>query len=266
MKVIENIKSNYWEDPIRFFEFEKFEDKIKDCLLFIGAQPHEDIFKHANVPKYFLSLEEQWTEFDTTYKFVDHVEKIFTICPIAAQQRPKREYVYFPFNFKYAPVSDIDNKPYDVIYIGEHMPPHVTNIIKTIVNFNYRFASFTPKFGVTTDVGVTYSEKLNLISKSKATVVHNLVFEGNPQLKSRPFEAAASKSLIVCKKDNFGTLEKWFEPGLDFIYYEKDEDLNDVLREVVNNFKNYKHIIENAYIKVQNYTPENFLKTYIGVK
>jgi phosphatidylglycerophosphatase A len=56
--VVRNFEANYPEDPIRFFNFEDYNEDTKDCILFIGAHPHNSISNPNNLPKYFLSTED----------------------------------------------------------------------------------------------------------------------------------------------------------------------------------------------------------------
>ena len=106
-------------------------------------------------------------------------------------------------------------------------------------------------------------EKLNLISKSKITIVHNLTGNYTPQLKSRPFEAALCKSLILCKKDDWNFIEEWFVEGEDFLYYNDSNDLKLLIDNILNNYDSYSNMIENSYNKaINNYTTRKFVEKY----
>jgi spore maturation protein CgeB len=111
---------------------------------------------------------------------------------------------------------------------------------------------------------VSYSEKIKLISESKIDVVHSLTGSGTPQIKTRPFEAAFCQSLIICKKDKWNIIEKWFEPNKEFLYYENQEELEILIKDVLENYDKYLPIIENAYHRaINNYTTEHFVKKYL---
>jgi spore maturation protein CgeB len=85
-----------------------------------------------------------------------------------------------------------------------------------------------------------------------------------PQIKSRVFEAAFSKSLILCGYDYWNTIEYFFKPDEDFIYYTSMADLQEKLNEISNNYHKYTHIVENAYKKsINNYTTEKFVERYL---
>jgi hypothetical protein len=136
-----------------------------------------------------------------------------------------------------------------------------------------------------THKSVDNKEKLRLITSSKISLVHNLLYptkehidfiktipnwEGNeafslldqeivPQIKGRVFESALCKSLILCKKDQFNVIEHFFEPNKEFIYYEDEKQIQNIL----DNYDDYQHIIEAAYNKAQNYTTKAFFNKYL---
>ncbi|MBE90458.1 MAG: hypothetical protein CMM76_13590 [Rhodospirillaceae bacterium] len=84
-----------------------------------------------------------------------------------------------------------------------------------------------------------------------------------PQLKTRSFEAAANKSLMLVCYDEFRHIETWFTEGEDFIYFQPGE-LECTLREVLQNFKNYEHIVASAYNKTSSlYKTSNFWNDFV---
>jgi spore maturation protein CgeB len=103
-----------------------------------------------------------------------------------------------------------------------------------------------------------------LVANSKISVVHNFISPTIPQVKTRPFEAAFSKTLILCKFDKFKTLESWFTPGEDFLYYYEDSELKGMIQNILNNYSDYSSMIENAYVKAKNeYTTRHFVEKYL---
>jgi spore maturation protein CgeB len=271
MKVISNFTANYPEDPIRFFNFEEFEDRSNDCLLFVGCHPDSTIKDSAEVPKFLFSTEEQYNpEYQNndpfkTDTYVPYVDKIFTICDSKVTKRQKRQNVFFPFNKSLVPEQT--EKIYDVIYTGFANIPHVQELTSIISKFNYRFVSFSNQTGRETDINVSYVDKLKLVSQSKCSIVHNLLSCGTPQLKSRPFESAISKTLMLVLRDEYNVIEEWFTPGEDFIYFDTQEGLEELITETTQNYSNYIHIAENAYNKAINeYSTEKFIEKYIGFK
>jgi hypothetical protein len=265
MKVISNFSKNYNEDPIRFFDFERYENQSNDVYLFIGSYPDDSIFEKNDKKKIFFSTEEQTWNQDSTDSYLNNVEKILTICPPKITNRQKRQSVFFPFNENFIP--DKTEKKYDAIYTGYATGFHVEIILNTIKKFNYRYVSFSNIPGLTTDSNTTYSQKLNLISQSKCCVVHNLVSNGTPQLKSRPFEAAFCRSLMLVYKDDFNIIEEWFTPNEDFLYFENETELMNIISDTKSNYQKYENIISNAFEKsLREYTTEKFIEKYIGFK
>lgn len=206
--------------------------------------------------------------------------------------------IFFPFNKEYIPPKT--KKIYDVIYTGHIVSGKLLDDLKTISKFNYRLVS-NSKNPLVTNHGASYEEKMKLISQTKMTLVHNTLFPrpyhifnvwripdfrrneafklfpkryqlwrlfGDkkicaPQLKSRVFEAAFGRSLILCKRDPFNVIENYFTPGKEFVYFEEG-GLEEKIKEVLANFKKYEPIIERAYKRaVKNYTTEKFVQTYL---
>ena len=84
-----------------------------------------------------------------------------------------------------------------------------------------------------------------------------------PHIKSRTFEAAFSRSLMLVQKDPFNVIEKFFEPNTEFVYYEPGE-LKQKLAEVLKNYQDYKPIIDRAYQRaIENYTSDAFFNAHL---
>ena len=84
-----------------------------------------------------------------------------------------------------------------------------------------------------------------------------------PQLKSRLFEAAFGRSLILCRRDPFNIVERFFEPGKEFVYFENDK-LEETIQDILDNYQSYEKVIERAYKKAVNtYTTKKFVEKYL---
>jgi len=80
-----------------------------------------------------------------------------------------------------------------------------------------------------------------------------------PQIKTRVFEAALNKTLLLIRKDEWNVIEHWFEPDKDFLYY-TDETLENKINEISTNWNNYTDIVNNAYKKaINNYTTQQVM-------
>ncbi len=84
-----------------------------------------------------------------------------------------------------------------------------------------------------------------------------------PQQKTRLFEAAFCRSLILCRKDPFNIVERFFIPDKEFIYYENGK-LEEKLKEVLAHYEDYQHIIDNAFQRAsREYTTQKFFEKYL---
>jgi spore maturation protein CgeB len=85
-----------------------------------------------------------------------------------------------------------------------------------------------------------------------------------PQVKSRMFEAAFAKCVILCQRDQWNPIEYFFEPARDFMYFDDEADLDRQLRYVLENYDLFDSMRENAYNKaVNNYTTKHFVEKYL---
>ena len=269
MLVINNFEANrtYPEETLRTCNWERFEKITKDCYFF-NAHPHgiTDI-KYSDKEKILLYFEEQLVEEYRNDSIAKYADRWFTVLnPEISGRYGNRESVFYPTNENIINKIKHNDKKYDVIYTGNlYRGDHVELIANTITNFNYRLLSFENS-PIVTNSGGTYLSKLQLVADSKIDVCHGLVGNGTPQTKSRYFEAAFCKSLILIYKDKWNCIEEWFVPDKEFLYWENQSDLYDIIKDVSLNYDKYLSIINNAYFKAINeYTTHHFIKKYIGL-
>jgi len=282
-------QSNGHDDPVYHLGFERYENIYSDFYLMLGnVYDPINSGKYDDKPKVVLSLEEP--NFCTVGHHVDtfnKVNKVLTICPYTAKTIENRKFVFFPFNDELIPEKQ--EKIYDVIYTGSIQSNAVSQMINVMMDYNYVFVNFNgdPR---SNHPKVSYKDKLNLYAKSKVTVCHNLLWPNSfdfpryraflnadkneafthldkgimPQIKSRVFEAAFSRSIILCAKDPWNVIEYFFEPNKDFIYYDDMNDLREKLNDITKNYSNYTHMVDNAYTKaINNYTTHHFVEEYL---
>ena len=317
MKVISRTDKGYKQDPTHYLNFKRFSKQAGDfVLLEAGFGFSKDMRwgqygfnkKQLNniLKKKIVRLDfEEPNKFcvgDDPNEYDDDFIKVYTICPYTAewlnirQKNKKHTPIYFPFNEQYIPKKT--SKEHDIIYTGHILSKPILEDVKTISKFNYKVVS-NSEHPLVTDKGVEYKEKLNLIAKSKITLVHNLLYlkpsnvfyiwkfpdwQENkafkyipkwyepwrlfnypiaPQLKSRLFEAAFSKSLILCKKDPFNIIERYFQADKEFVYF-KEGELEQKIKEILENYKMYEKIIDSAFERaVKNYTTKQFFLKYL---
>lgn len=319
MEIIKRSAHGYAQDPTKNLGFEKYDGQgSSGVVLIVGAFEKIACWEHLGFSDseierikktkvVRLEFEEPnkffWGE---DFDFYDYdFYKVFTLCPYTAtylnkqQSFPRRVPIFFPFNDKHIP--PITHKKYDIIYTGHLHPKPVLRDVKTISRFNYRLVSNSIHTFVT-DRGVSYEEKINLISQSRITLVHNLLYPNFshmrnvwrypewqtnrafsalptpwqvgrfftnradmvvPQLKSRVFEAAFSRSLILCQRDPFNVIESFFEPGKEFAYFEEGH-LTETVSEILRSFGDYQPIIERAFERArQEYTTGAFFNKFL---
>ena len=218
------------------------------------------------------------------FEQVKYFDKIYTICPYTIEWHKeilsdkRYHYIFHPFPGEYHHPQNY-NKKYDVCYFGGIYGNFHEEITKVMSNFNYKLISRSPFTGVT-DLNVSHKKKIDIISQSKISICCNLlpvksdqarsvmsydkweknkafnrVFNGiMPQYKCRAAEAAFCKSLLLVKKDPWNLIEHYFLPDKEFLYYENEDDLEDKIHYILNNYSHFSHIINNAHKRALNYT------------
>jgi hypothetical protein len=103
--------------------------------------------------------------------------------------------------------------------------------------------------------------------KSFWNTIGNYLFQREypiPQQKGRIFETAFCRSLMLCRKDPFGEIKRYFEEGKEFVYYE-DGKLEEKIKEILANWDHYSIIAENAYRRAEReYTTKRFVENYLS--
>jgi hypothetical protein len=291
MKVLNFLRpeNGLTEDPLYYLNFERFENKTDDFYFFM-ADFYKELYsgKYNDKPRFVLTLEEPnfcvgGNEVSSLHLMCD---KIFTLCPYTAELFDRREFVFFPFNEEYIPKSF--DKTIDIAYFGSF--PNSVNWDSYMKNVVMKHKYVFGNYGSGNAANCTYMEKINHLSKSKISLVHGLcnvsplmenayrsfplgdknkafdhINKGMlPQIKSRTFESAFSKSLILCQKDPWNVIEFFFEEGKDFIYFDDENDLSDKVNYILKNYEQFTDMIESAYVKAcNNYTVSKFVERYL---
>lgn len=248
------------------------------------------IFYEAEHPNGFVSPEFVERQID----IINKATRVYTICPFSAKwlnsllNIDKFKPIFLPTDLDLAPSIKSEHKHYDVIYTG-HASPQTSTFLKPIFDFKYAWLSGNIHPNVTHS-NLSYADKLKLVSQSKISITHNILnfssaganvvrsipnwhlneafselTDGGsmtgPQIKTRVFEAALCETLILCKRDRWNTIENFFEPDVDFLYYESDDDLGYVIKNILNNYEDYQFMTKNAKRKVvEKYSTLEFLK------
>ena len=223
--------------------------------------------------------------FDRILNQADRFIKILSDCPFSVEYFNQKynwnkfQYTFSPYNNKYFP--EIQEKIYDVYYTG-NFPSPIDFSIPVIAKFKHCIVSSSSG----THINASHLEKMKLNSQSKISIIHGLLswrypevkdrFPGHkafehvnefpfvPQIKTRTFEAAISKSLILSLHDPWNMIESYLIPGKDFLYWYDIKDLEDKIRHIILHYDEYESMIESAYNKVaNNWTTRHFFKQYL---
>jgi len=193
-------------------------------------------------------------------------------------------------------VYEKKEKIYDVLYWGGiHGQVH-KDILNVVKDFNYNFLTFGVSYwGIKdlnyqkyiTGINIPKRDMWSLTRETKINVMTNVLpmpsaavenikriknWEQNrafshldygimPQIKGRPFESAINRCLMLVKRDPWNINEMWFEPDKEFLYYDNDDELREMITEISSNWSNYEHIVDNAFDKaINSYTTEHWIK------
>lgn len=300
LKIVADKSATYkYEDIVEFFGFgngvEISTEKL--ALLGIGANHSavsDMVREYKDYYKMFL-LPEEPNAFATSesYRHIINMENtfdlIFTCCKYTTEWRKnyygidKRVYTFTPFSTKF--IYPDQEKIYPAYFTGHSRPSALLSEIYDVINKVGGKIVDASKYGV-----ITHDEKMVENAKSKVSVTYGLLFLNGshiytinsmphwekceafsniktgliPQMKTRVYEAALSKSIILHKKDEWNVIEDWYTPSVDFIYFHDKNDLEEKINEINKNYEQYKYIADNAYNKtINNYTDKHFIEKYI---
>lgn len=245
--------------------------------------------------KFFLA---QWPDYDKYFYKIfticpytaDWLNDIYGV--------KKRTPIFFPISEKY--IGDKKNKDIDVLYSGHIISDELRKELMELSRFNHAIISNSVDTLVT-HRAISYEAKMKMYARSKITLVHNIIFKTYPhrymnvwkmkdwrknaafaqipppwrfwelftkniyvpQLKSRVFEAAMGGSLILCRRDDFNIIERYFTPGKEFVYYERGK-LTETITQILTKYPKYEKIAENAHRRaVREYTVRAFVRKYL---
>lgn len=304
MKIVHNNLGEYADVINSYYDVHRFDDNSSEEVLFVGYNTSTDELlksRYANYKrKVYINLEAPCSFLSYTPNTIESqsfFNEVYTICPYTADWLNKSEntatrYIPIPFPFRKGCYGNINHpKQYDAIYMGHVFGEEHHQIIDLIRKYTYCFCSIGQIHNpYITHRNISSQLKWELLCKSKVSIALNLLhpngshiselkkyngWENNkcfsqnpikhiPQFKPRIIEAACCKTLNLVMKDDWNVIEKWFEPGKEFIYWSTISELRDIIDDVRINFKNYESIINNAYIKVMNYDIDALMEKIIN--
>jgi hypothetical protein len=216
----------------------------------------------------------------------EKADTILTLCPYTAELFDNRTFVFFPFSEDWIPEER--EKTIDVSYFGSlpRSVPWQSYIENVFTKYNFRFGHYSmgnvPR--------CSYADKMTILSETKVAVVHGLcnidsstaenyynfprgrenkafthIDRGTmPQIKSRMFEAAFAKCVILCQRDSWNPIEHFFTPDEDFMYFDDESDLDKKLEFIINHYDEFDYMRKNAYNRATgNYTTKHFVEKYL---
>ena len=293
MKVLNFVRpeNGLTEDPLYFLNFEKYEKTARDCYFFM-ADFYGDLYsgKYDDKEKAVLTLEEPnfCTAGGDKEILHERADNIYTLCPYTAELFDNRTFVFFPFSEDWIPPEH--EKVIDVSYFGSigTVPAWKSYIENVFTKYNFRFGHYSmgnvPR--------CSHKDKILMYSATKVAVVHgscqvragdadryynfpkgreNKAFtqlgpDGGalPQVKSRMFEAAFSRCVILCQRDHWNVIENWFEPEKEFMYFDDEADLDKKLNHIINHYDEFDDMRQSAYNRaINNYTTKHFVENYL---
>jgi hypothetical protein len=287
--------------PYMHKSLENFNDDDSDEVLMNGAawiyhhnikEPYKDYKRRC-----LLAL---WSPCEFTsktgYYHFDHYDfftDVYCVCPFTCNFMNNHygfeKFKYIPYPFTNYSVDSFYNYDADCSWVGSiHGRDHIS-AIETISNYKYKFITsqkntwmrHTYEFNRCTHVDLTSEEKLVQLSRCRSSLSFNMIYMSPnskrnnfkafeyfdmgimPQFKVRSHEIASCKSLMLVKKDPWNLVEDFYDADKDFVYFDDFDELNDIIKDLSNNFERYSTIIENAYKRYKNYTVEkvfNYIK------
>jgi len=172
-------------------------------------------------------------------------------------------------------------KTHDVCYVGGLYSPEHHSMMDIISKYKYVFVTQNREKRAT-HRKLTNIEKINQVAKCKIGICFNKLYQTErhiasiktyagwqnnkafdhlfdhisiaPQIKTRLHELALCKTLILCHRDPWNLVEDYYEPGKEFIYFDKIEDLDTLIPEILTNYDGYQSVIDNAFKKVNSYS------------
>lgn len=303
MQIIQDIFVGSRYDPILFLNLERFAGEASDYNLALGYINFEKLNIFPDNSVVFLCVEEPNGFFGAQrflcHKYLHKIFKVLTLCPFTTEWSnitfAGHKWVTVPWPFNEEFILEPAQKKINVIYSGS-----INNgLIETLAAIQLYHGCFVSHedSDMVTHKEVSYLEKLKLYSQSKISVIHNLLFPDKkyvdeikklrpaalyenkslaqvasgianpvmPQIKSRLFEAAFCRSLILCRRDPWNLIENYFEPGKEFIYYDEGQLLTKI-GEILSHYDDYAPVIESAFSRAcANYTTQVFFNKYLKI-
>ena len=288
-----------YEDVAEFFGFVDGKDFYTEqkAVFGVGSQHPAFATEVLKYPDYrkliYMGEEPNGFGAASAYNGIQQVESAYDLLLTTCKYTMRWREIYFGINNRiYVPTPWSEKfmypdqeKTVPVYFTGHTRPAKLLDIIYRLVpKYNGKIVDGA-SYGV-----ISHDEKMKENGKAKISITYGLLFLLNhhvasiksiphwngceaflhideglmPQMKTRVYEAALSKSIILHQWDEWNIIEDWYIPNEDFIYFDGEKDLEEKINEILKNYEGYKYIAENAYNKtINNYMVDHFVEKYI---
>lgn len=292
--IVADFKYNYPYDPQRLYDFTPYLNLLKNISFYYGFGPtkkiNDETFKVKLIVEYpnLLYLTNDCLNIDDDDKYFD---LIFCICPFTCNllNHKFNTTKYIPCFFPLQELKYEENeRPIPVYYSGHSINYFslISKIENTVKHFIGEQQFNNLKKEISIHNTISYFKKLEIYSKTKICIVHNLLFKNLPnmnafinnemynyflpwhtnsqnyvpQIKSRMFEGAMMGCILLVYKDEYNLIENFFTENEDFIYFTDEIDLKIKIEKILSNYDDYKFLAENAKKKFyEKYTFKHFI-------
>jgi Glycosyl transferases group 1 len=289
--ILEYNKFAEYPDVINsYYDLDRFHDGIRDWSLFQGYDTSKDKMakdRNRDISKrVYLNLEAPtaFCSTDSCLEEQSYFTHVYTLCPYTSEYQNsvqnQTKYVPIPFPYRESCFSEFkeEDKHFDVIYMGTAMCEEHMEIVNSMKPYKYNFVSLYPS-GNPTLCGVPSKVKWKVLNMTKISIAMNLCPIGGehiswvkrnkdwdkisafsdmdygyiPQFKPRVIEAMRLNNLVLVKRDPWNVMEKWFEEGKHFIYWDTVGDLKEKMNHILKNYGDYQGIIAEANKRVRDF-------------
>lgn len=291
-----NFTGNYTYDPQLYLDFTPYGAELAGTSLYMGISPPST----EDDTNFKVRLNVETPNFLYNYdidKENDQYDLVLHVCPFTCAflndlyGTTKYRTTFFPIAFK-----DYVEQPrtIDVFYTGHKLSSIPVSIILDEVT--KRLGESTYSDLVKTMSGEDgYFKKLELLNNTKICIVHNNLAPPDgfpnfsrfaddplglkhlpwhsapteivPQLKTRMFEGAMMRCVLLVYKDKYRIHEAFFKENEDFIYWETAEDLSSKVDAILSNYEAYVPLAISAHTRMKNcYQVKNFVDRIVQLK
>jgi hypothetical protein len=285
--IVKNLIHNYAFDPFHVFDFSPYEKKLTGITLHYGIFSEKLVNKDDTNKKVLLFVEWPNCLYGKSFdiEFINaNFDYIFSICPYTNNYLNNRfntkKYIntYFPTELSGLPeIPSVKDIP--VFYTGHNFTDvKAIRMINEILESTITTGKYNNiKKAMESRSSAAYYEKMKILSRTKIALVHNTLKslyncyrtdplfddtiantylpwnsdksdEEVPQIKSRMFEAAIMKCILLVYKDKYNLIEQYYTEGVHFVYFNSVAQALALIKDIHENPAKYNILAENAHI------------------